>query len=169
LTDYSEQFNTLVSTSALETSHDVELAKVLHLWPKSSLQQSNIGHFQKLVKLRWDRLRDTQGQKFELDVEKQRAQWAALCAEIAEMAQSVLGLAKLVSVEEIVELINVFDIPSLGKNKHDKSVGVLRASSMVKLTNRSVEITSTAELFIRSTLSLLGQTILSSTEDKKVQ
>jgi len=52
------------------------------------------------------------------------------------------------------------------KNKHDKSVAVSRASSMVKLTNRSVEITSTAELFIRSTLGLLEQTILSSAEDK---
>jgi len=106
-----------VSTSALETSHDAELAKVLHLWPKSSLQQSNIGHFQTLVKLRWDRLKDTQGQKFELGVEKQRAQWVVLCAEIAKMAQSVPGLAKLVSVEEIVDLIDVFDIPSLEKKQ----------------------------------------------------
>ena len=155
----------LVSTTALETSHDVELAKVLHLWPKS-LQQPNIGYFQTLAKLRWDRLKDTQGQKFELGVEKQRAQWAELCAEIAEMAQSVPGLAKLVSVEEIVELIDVFDIPSLGKNKHDKSVAVPCATSVIKLMNRSVEITSTAELFIRSTLGLLEQTILSSAEDK---
>lgn len=127
----------ILKAHADPTSDDGDLADLLQLWPVEAAEKGILGA---MLKSRWAKLQEARGKKFEQGVEKQRANWAVICASCTRL----LGECTL-TVEETIVMVNSFDLPVLGRNKHD-----------------NIEMTATAGRFIGAMLRVLETAILES-------
>ena len=117
------------------TQDDAELAELLKVWPIEAKEERVLT---KVFETRWAKLRETRGPGFDQALEKKRGNWAVICANCVRL----LGESK-VPVEDAIDMLEAYELPVLGRNKHD-----------------NVEKTTTAGKFIGAVLRLVERTIL---------
>jgi hypothetical protein len=112
-------FPNLVKSYLDPSEHDADLARFLESWSISKPEEARSNSLLTAIfAARWAILREMQGQKFELDIERQRVHLAAICAGSARYLSD--DSPDIPAVEDVVGLIGAFELPVLGRNKHNK-------------------------------------------------
>lgn len=105
---------------------EADLANLLELWPAKLLESEvpeNVldkSILSRIFQPRWVRLLDTKDHKFEQKEAQERTYCAAICASSAKFLGR--NVFERIRVEDILGMIDTFDLPKLGRNKHDKLV-----------------------------------------------
>jgi hypothetical protein len=119
LLDRETLFPNIVKSYLAPSEHDADLASVLESWSTSKTEESSSnGPLAAIFASRWATLRGMQGQKFEPGVERQRVHLAAICA--CSVGYLPGDSPDFPAVEDVVSLISAFELPVLGRNKHNK-------------------------------------------------
>ncbi|KAA8914832.1 hypothetical protein FN846DRAFT_239320 [Sphaerosporella brunnea] len=119
LLDQSTLLTNLLKGFLDPSGHDSGLAYFFEKWPMGTLDHSSSnGPLPAIFSTRWVLLQELQDRKFDRNVEQQKVHLAVICAKAATYLPGDSLI--MPTIDDIVELLNAFELPVLGRNKHDK-------------------------------------------------
>jgi len=116
LFDLESVLHHVLESNCTLSLYDLDIVLLLEKWPIET--QEGITSLPALFTSRWRQLRESRGGSYEQNIEQQRANWALICAETIRLMDGTSSTCP--SVDDVVDLIDAFQPPHLGRNKHDK-------------------------------------------------